>query len=283
MEILAGNKNEQQGQQGPVSGLLTVNIEKELPAFSLQIALSVQNEVLAVLGPSGAGKTTLLQCLAGLQKPRRGEIVLNGRVLYSSAARVNLPPRLRRVGYVFQDYALFPHLTVAQNAAYGMKGSGRRDGGRSGEQGPVGGTGRAGGAEGAGGAGRARGTGGAGRAGETGGLGLDEVLAMLQIAHLARRYPGQLSGGERQRAALARALLAGPELLLLDEPLSALDRETRLKVRGDLKALQRRWGIPFILVTHDLEEAAFLGDRVVRLERGQVAGWGLPPDRGKVD
>ncbi|MEW6426280.1 MAG: ATP-binding cassette domain-containing protein, partial [Bacillota bacterium] len=173
--------------------------------------------------------------LSGLQKPRRGEIVLNGRVLYSSAARVNLPPRLRRVGYVFQDYALFPHLTVEQNAAYGMKGN--RDGG----------------------------------------LGLQEVLEMLQISHLARRYPGQISGGERQRTALARALLAGPELLLLDEPLSALDYETRLKVRGELKSLQPRWGIPFILVTHDLEEAAFLGDRVVYLERGRVAGRGLPP------
>lgn len=97
---------------------------------------------------------------------------------------------------------------------------------------------------------------------------------MLQISHLARRYPGQISGGERQRTALARALLAGPELLLLDEPLSALDYETRRKVWGELKSLQRRWGIPFILVTHDLEEAAFLGDRVVRLEKGRVAGWG---------
>ncbi|MBE3587617.1 MAG: ATP-binding cassette domain-containing protein [Thermoanaerobacteraceae bacterium] len=214
--------------------MLSVNIFKELPAFPLQIELTVKNEVLVVLGPSGAGKTTLLQCLSGLQKPRRGEIVLNGRVLFSSTARVNLPPRHRRVGYVFQDYALFPHMTVEQNAAYGMKGDGDA------------------------------------------GLKLQEVLEMLQIAHLARRYPGQISGGERQRTALARALLAGPELLLLDEPLSALDYETRRKVRGELQSLQRRWGIPFILVTHDLEEAAFLGDRVVRLERGRVAGWGVP-------
>lgn len=212
----------------PDNGLLTVNIIKELPAFSLQIELSVKNEVLVVLGPSGSGKTTLLQCLSGLQKPRRGEIVLNGRVLFSSTARVNLPPRYRRVGYVFQDYALFPHMTVEQNAAYGMKGN-RQEG-----------------------------------------LKLQEVLEMLQIAHLARRYPGQISGGERQRTALARALLADPELLLLDEPLSALDYETRHKVRGELKSLQRHWRIPFILVTHDLEEAAFLGDRVVAWKRG---GW----------
>ncbi|MEW6276373.1 MAG: ATP-binding cassette domain-containing protein, partial [Bacillota bacterium] len=209
-----------------MNSLLSVNVKKPLPAFDLQVKLTVKNEVLAVLGPSGAGKTTLLQCLAGLQRPQQGEIVLNGRVLYSSAARVNLPPRLRRVGYVFQDYALFPHLTVAQNAAYGMKGN------------------------------------------RNGGLGLWEVLAMLRISHLARRYPEQISGGERQRTALARALLAGPELLLLDEPLSALDYETRRKLREELKSLQRRWRIPFILVTHDLEEAAFLGDRVVRLEKG---------------
>lgn len=234
MEIFPVNKSKQ-GQQGPVGGLLTVNIEKDLPSFPLQIALTVQNEVLVVLGPSGAGKTTLLQCLSGLQRPRAGEIVLNGRVLFSSAARVNLPPRQRRVGYVFQDYALFPHLTVEQNAAYGMKG--RR----------------------------------------SGGLGLKEVLEMLRISHLARRYPGQISGGERQRTALARALLAGPELLLLDEPLSALDYETRREVRRELRSLQRRWGIPFILVTHDLEDAAALGDRVVRLEKGRVVGWGASP------
>ncbi|MGB9847140.1 MAG: ATP-binding cassette domain-containing protein, partial [Desulfotomaculales bacterium] len=104
------------------------------------------------------------------------------------------------------------------------------------------------------------------------GLGLAEVLAMLRIGHLAGRYPGQISGGERQRTALARALLAGPELLLLDEPLSALDYETRRAVREELKSLQRRWGIPFILVTHDLEDAAALGDRVVRLEKGRAVG-----------
>ncbi|OAT86467.1 hypothetical protein A6M21_03345 [Desulfotomaculum copahuensis] len=112
------------------------------------------------------------------------------------------------------------------------------------------------------------------------------MLAMLRIEHLARRYPEHLSGGERQRTALARALLAGPELLLLDESLSALDANTRLAVRGSLKMLQRRWKIPFILVTHDLDEAAFLGDRVVTLERGRVskdsgreADGGLPSGR----
>jgi len=221
-----------------VENLLILNIEKELPSFRLRVDLRVLNEFLVVVGPSGAGKTTLLQCLSGLQQPEEGEIVLKGRVLYSSTGRVNLPPRLRRVGYVFQDYALFPHLTVEQNAAYGMKN--RRNG-----------------------------------------LEVQEMLEMLQISHLARRYPGQISGGERQRTALARALLAGPELLLLDEPLSALDYETRLKLRGELKTLQRRWGIPFILVTHDLEEAAALGDRVVRLERGEVV-W-ISPARKRPD
>ncbi|OAT81828.1 ATP-binding cassette domain-containing protein [Desulfotomaculum copahuensis] len=215
--------------------MLAVNVVKRLPVFTLQVELTVENEILAVLGPSGAGKTTLLQCLSGLQRPQQGEIILNGRVLYSSVSRTNLPPRCRRVGYVFQDYALFPHMTVEQNAAYGITG---------------------------------------GRTGRAGEVGLHEVLEMLQITHLAGRYPGQISGGERQRTALARALLAGPELLLLDEPLSALDHETRLKVRGDLKSLQRRWGIPFILVTHDLDEAAFLGDRVIKLERGRVTGRG---------
>ncbi|MDH7577884.1 MAG: ATP-binding cassette domain-containing protein [Bacillota bacterium] len=210
-----------------MESLLNVNIEKQLPSFRLRVDLRVLNEFLVVVGPSGAGKTTLLQCLSGLQQPEEGEIVLNSRVLFSSAGRINLPPQLRRVGYVFQEYALFPHLTVEQNAAYGMKN--RRNS-----------------------------------------LEVQEMLEMLQISLLARRYPGQISGGERQRTALARALLAGPELLLLDEPLSALDYETRLKLRGELKTLQQRWDIPFILVTHDLEEAAALGDRVVRLDMGQV-------------
>lgn len=211
--------------------MLEAEIFKKLPHFNLHVCLSIGNETIAILGASGARKTTFLNCLAGLVQSERGEIVLNGKVLFSSLRSINLPPRRRQIGYVFQSYALFPHLTVRQNAAYGT----RRN-----------------------------------MTGVRTGLDVEEVLELLHIAHLADRYPGQISGGEKQRTALARALLARPEMLLLDEPLAALDYDTRCNLRYELKSLQRSWGIPFILVTHDREEAEFLG---IGLLSWSGAGW----------
>lgn len=209
--------------------MLQANFRKELPHSQLEIEFSVNNEILVLAGPSGAGKTTVLQCLAGLQNPDQGEIKLGGRVVYSSKDGVNIPPKLRRIGYVFQEYALFPHMTVKKNVMYGIpKGSAARRDFR---------------------------------------LTVVKALEMLRIAHLADRYPHQISGGEKQRVAMARALMTEPELMLLDEPLSALDHKTRTLLQQELRELQAKWQIPFVLVTHDMREAEILGDKIVRIDK----------------
>ena len=211
--------------------MLKVRLRKKLPDFTLEADFQCGGGILVVFGPSGAGKTTLLDCLAGLQRPDEGWVELGDRVLFDAKRGINLPPRRRRIGYVFQNYALFPHLTVRDNVAYGM----RRHRSPDGRYRPA----------------------------------VAEVLETLRLAHLQDRYPAQLSGGEQQRVALARALLSEPDLLLLDEPWSALDEETRAAVRAEVLDLQRRWQIPFILVTHDREEAETLSDRILHLERGR--------------
>ncbi|MDP2211485.1 MAG: ABC transporter ATP-binding protein [Candidatus Aquicultor sp.] len=198
----------------------------KLEYFTLAADISVGNEIIALLGPSGCGKTSILRSIAGLMTPADGFIRLNERTLYSSLDSIDLKPRERNVGLVFQDYALFPHMTVEQNVRYGPENCPSL----------------------------------AGRAVET-----EEIFQMLKIVHLKHRYPKQLSGGEKQRVALARTLIMRPELLLLDEPLSALDTDTRIELQSELKELQQHWDIPFILVTHDREEAARLGDVSARV------------------
>ncbi|ADG81569.1 ABC transporter [Thermincola ferriacetica] len=210
--------------------MLEVNIQKALPDFLLKVAFSFANGITAILGPSGAGKTTLLQCIAGLVSPDEGFISLKGKVFYCSGEGVNLPARLRRVGYVFQDYALFPHMTVKQNAMYGVKGCKEKRGYR---------------------------------------LSVIDVLEMLKVTHLQHRYPDELSGGEKQRVALARALMTEPDILLLDEPLSALDDYTRKQLRRELKELQGKWGIPFVMVTHNSEDVKYLADQALYLHEGK--------------
>lgn len=194
--------------------------------------LKADNQILILLGPSGSGKTTILHLLAGLFKPDEGFIKINERILYSSGEKINNPPQSRNVGYLFQNYALFPHMTVRQNVIYGLKSKGCRQDGSA----------------------------------------LDplELLDSFGVGHLIDRYPSQLSGGEKQRVALARALVVQPNLLLLDEPFSALDRNTRISLRQELKKLQQQWQIPFVLVTHDEEDAHFMGDVIVTLENGQA-------------
>ena len=209
---------------------LSVEIRKALPGFALEVAWSAGDGVAVLFGPSGAGKTLTLQCLAGLLRPDAGRIVADGRVLYDSAAGVNLPPQARRVGYVFQGYALFPHLTVAENVGFGLRDRPR----------PA-------------------------RAGR-----VAEVIERLGLGGLEPRYPRELSGGQRQRVALGRALAIDPALLLLDEPLSALDAPLRRALRDELRQILSGWGTAAVLVTHDFTEAYRLADRIVVYENGRV-------------
>jgi len=212
--------------------MLEASLTKILWHFTLDVQLKADNQILILLGPSGSGKTTILHLLAGLFKPDEGFIKINDRILYSSGEKINNPPQSRNVGYLFQNYALFPHMTVRQNVIYGLKSKGCRQDGSA----------------------------------------LDplELLDSFGVGHLIDRYPSQLSGGEKQRVALARALVVQPNLLLLDEPFSALDRNTRISLRQELKKLHQQWQIPFVLVTHDEEDAHFMGDVIVTLENGQA-------------
>jgi molybdate transport system ATP-binding protein len=213
-----------------VSASLGVEITKRLGSFSLEVAWRAGDGVAVLFGPSGAGKTLTLQCLAGLIRPDAGRIVVGDRVLFDSAAGVDLPPQRRRVGYVFQGYALFPHLSVAGNVAFGL-----RDRPRAGRERRV-----------------------------------AEVLARLGLTGLATRRPRELSGGQQQRVALGRALATDPALLLLDEPLSALDAPLRRTLRDELREILTAWGTAAVVVTHDFTEAYRLADRIVVYEHGRV-------------
>lgn len=210
--------------------MLKAHFKKKLPSFELDVDVSLSNGILALVGHSGAGKTTILQCVAGLQTPSWGEINIHNKTVFSSELGTNVPIRKRRIGYLFQDYALFPHMTVEKNVMYGKpkKGSASEKV-----------------------------------------LTVGDVLEMLKIGHLRNRYPNQISGGEKQRVALARALMTEPELLLLDEPLSALDQDTRSTLQQELLKLQAQWQIPFILVTHDIKEAEMLGEQIIKIDHGK--------------
>ncbi len=210
--------------------MLAVDIKKNLPDFTLEVKFTVERNVLVLFGPSGSGKTTVLRSIAGLVRPDGGSIVHDGRVIYAAETGVFVPPRERNVGYMFQEFALFPHMNVKKNIWYGVKK-------RNQEAAQM----------------------------------YERLMELLKIGHLAGRYVGQLSGGEKQRVALARALMAEPRILLLDEPLSSLDSATRLELQAELKRMQELWDIPFILVTHDPDEAKALGHQILFLDRGRQA------------
>ena len=207
---------------------LRVEIAHPLRSFRLELGLELGRETLALVGPSGAGKTTVLRAIAGLVSPERGLVQAAGSTWLDTARGVALPPERRSVGFVFQDYALFPHLSVERNVRFG----------------------------------------GPGRAAE--------LLAAFGLARLAGARPGQPSGGERQRGALARALARDPAVLLLDEPLAALDAQTRNQVRGELRERLRRLRLPTVVVTHDYADAAALADRIGVLVDGRVVQIGTP-------
>ena len=200
---------------------LHFDLARPLRSFRLELALSVKG-VVALAGPSGAGKTTVLRSIAGLVRPDAGRVALGERVWFDSEAGVDVPPERRSVGLVFQDYALFPHMTVAENVAFG---AGAKTG---------------------------------------------ELLERFGIEQLAKVRPGELSGGERQRVALARALARDPGVLLLDEPLAALDAHTRARVRGELRGILAGLGLPTLVVTHSFEDAAALTDRIGVIVEGRL-------------
>jgi molybdate transport system ATP-binding protein len=213
-----------------VSERLEVRVVRRLPGFTLDVAWTAGDGVAVLFGPSGAGKTLTLQCLAGLLRPDAGRIVVDGRVLFDSTTAVDVRPQARRVGYVFQGYALFPHLSVADNVGFGLRDRPRAE-----------------------------------RAARTA-----EVLDRLGLADFAGRPPRELSGGQRQRVALGRALATDPALLLLDEPLSALDAPLRRALRDELGAILRDWRTAAVVVTHDFTEAYRLADRIVVYDAGRV-------------
>lgn len=203
------------------------------------VSLDIEpGEFVALLGPSGSGKTTLLRVLAGLEQPDEGAITLNG------ADFLGLSARDRRIGMVFQNYALFRHMTVARNIAFGLEA---RPSATRPSKAAI----------------KAR---------------VEQLLALIQIEGLGGRYPAQLSGGQRQRVALARALAVEPQLLLLDEPFGALDAKVRLELRGELRRAHDATGVTTILVTHDQEEAMALADRVALMNHGRIEQFGSPAE-----
>jgi molybdate transport system ATP-binding protein len=197
-------------------------------AFTLEMREQLAGGITALFGPSGSGKTTTLDAIAGLREPASGRIALDERVVFDAAARLNLPPHLRHVGYVPQDPALFPHMNVRRNVLYG-----RRPGQK---------------------------------------LELDVVARMLEVGDLIERRVADLSGGERQRVALARALMSAPDVLLLDEPLAAVDVERRRRILPYLLRVRDDLGVPVIYVSHDRAEVDQLADRVIVLDEGRVVG-----------
>ncbi len=203
---------------------LEVDIKKRLPDFDLEISFTCKKGELGVfIGPSGAGKTTLIRIIAGLERPDQGYIAYDGNIWVDTRRRISLPPQKRHLGYVFQDYTLFPHLTVYQNVAFASMDQGE----------------------------------------------IEALLKFFGIWHLKNSMPDKISGGERQRAAICQNLARHPQVLLLDEPFSALDFPIRKRLRQELKALKKDLAFPVVYVTHDLAEALFLGDNIVPIVSGK--------------
>ena len=210
--------------------MLHLDIHYSRGDFQLDAKLDWQSQVLGVLGPSGAGKSTLLNLLNGLLTPKSGLIQFNQQILFSSQQKVCLTPHQRRIGMVFQDIRLFPHLNLLENLCYGLRllpAEQRR-------------------------------------------FSLDEVLDLLQLRDLLKRHPHQLSGGEAQRVALGRALLMSPQLLLLDEPLSSLDNALKQQIIPYLLAIKQRMNLPMIIVSHDEQEVSQIADQLISLAQGKI-------------
>lgn len=222
--------------------LLLKNIRLPLADFALAVDVEITGRVTALLGPSGAGKTTLLELIAGLRRAESAFIQFDDLVLTDTGHGVFMPPRARRIGYVPQDLALFPHLSVRQNLRYGHEV----------------------------------------RAGASPLFAFARVVEVLEVEPLLERSVAKISGGEKQRVALARALLASPRLLLLDEPLASLDQKLKARIFPYLRRVRDEFGLPMLYVTHEPDEVRELCDDVLRMERGRIflnsAGEQPPPD-----
>lgn len=218
--------------------MLEVAIRKQFDGFRLDATFTAGHELVVLFGPSGSGKSLTLQAIAGVTHPVAGRIVIDNQTVYDSNRRIDLPPQARRIGYVPQHYALFPHLTARENIAFGLRSMPRHKQNQR----------------------------------------VDELVKLFELNGLEHRRPRELSGGQQQRVALARALAVQPRLLLLDEPFAALDALLRGTLRQELAQVQERWGITMLLVTHDLADAFTLGQRVIVYDKGRVIQQGTRED-----
>jgi len=217
---------------------LEIDIRKTLQSggrrFELTAAFSSRDDLTVIFGASGSGKSLTIQAIAGLVTPERGRIAVGGAALFDSQQGINLPTRKRRVGYLFQDYALFPHLTVRENIAYPLK-----------KAWPL-------------------------KLSSDSQLEVTEIMESFEISHLAASYPAELSGGQKQRVALARAMIKKPSILLLDEPFSALDSMLRHRMRMELLDIRQRFAVPLVVITHDPADVEVFGDTLVIFANGRV-------------
>lgn len=212
---------------------LEVNIKKKLKGFTLQVSFSTEKNTFGILGASGCGKSMTLKCISGIMTPDEGKIILNNRVLFDSNQKINLPPQERNVGYLFQNYALFPNMNVEKNISIGYNGKSEEKNYK-----------------------------------------VSQMMEMFQLEGLEKKYPTQLSGGQQQRVALARMLIYEPEIMLFDEPFSALDVYLKEELQLQLSDLLHRVDKQALLVTHDRDEAYRLCDHTMVLDRGKVLSYG---------
>lgn len=216
--------------------MIEIDITKSLNGANGKILLEIStrlktNDFISIFGKSGAGKTTLLRIIAGLEVADSGRIIVDNEVWFDSAKKINLPPQKRKIGFVFQDYALFPHFSVWKNLAFGLKDSRQKSK-------------------------------------------IDEILKLMELENLKNKLPKELSGGQKQRVALARALISNANILLLDEPLSALDNEMRGILQDEIIKLHRHFGLTTILVSHDISEIFKLSNRIIHIKEGKIVSDG---------
>lgn len=209
--------------------ILDVDIQKKLEFFELDIKFTVGNGLLAIQGMSGSGKTTILNCISGIKTADKGHIRLNNKIFFSSNDNINMKIKDRNVGYVFQNYALFPHMTVKENILFGVD---KKHINYEKE--------------------------------------MSYITDMMKIRHLMDKYPSEISGGEKQRVAFARAMIIRPDILLLDEPFSALDEDLKEDIYKDLLNIKKSQNIPIILITHNKNEAKILADKIIYIHNGKI-------------